>query len=202
MHVVHNGLIDDFPKEIEDSWRTSLSDMPKVTIGFLGNMGYAANDLAARKLCEEVLPELRRSMPNLDFRVKVIGKHPSESLRGLAGSSVEVTGEVDEIWTSAQAVDIFVFPMTQGAGMQNKLLEAMRMKRPIVASRLCMAGLFNAQRSQVLAADTPREIAASVYRLVADSTYRQFHIERNIEHLLNFDMEAMVERYIALVRGD
>lgn len=201
VRVLPNGLVDDFPVERESHWREALSMLPKLTIGFLGNMGYEPNDEAAQLLCRKYLPQLQAEFPGLDVRVKIVGKGATQDLTSLSGPKVEITGEVEEIWTHLEEVDVFVFPMLRGAGMQNKVMEAMRSRRPVIASGLCVAGLPTMSEHYALVADDPDAAVKQVRKLIANEESLRKGIEKNLSYVRSLSTSRMVTDYISCLRA-
>ncbi len=79
-----------------------------------------------------------------------------------------VTGYVPDIRPYLRAARVAVCPITVGAGIQTKVLEAMAMGRPVVAtSRACQA-LSVKNGEHLLIADKPDEFADAVVRLIHD----------------------------------
>lgn len=200
--VVPNGLVDDFPEERNANWRQAFSRLPVITVGFIGNMAYEPNDLAAQALCSEYLPVFRRKLSAFAFRTKIVGRSPTPELLRCRSDVVEVTGAVDEIWTHLEDIDVFVFPMKTGAGMQNKILEAMRSKRPVVASRLCRAGLPHSTRFAVEQGDTPDEVADAIGKLVASPMSVRNDIDTNLDYLATLRTADVVRHYLHAVLSD
>lgn len=199
--VIPNGLVDDFPVERELSWRRPLSQLPKLTLGFLGNMGYGPNDRAATTLCRDILPEVQRELGSLAVGLRIIGKNPSEELRAYGGEKVEITGYVEEIWSAMEGVDVFIFPMEHGAGMQNKVVEAMRSHRPVVASSICLNGLPESQRARVVVADSDRDIALAVRELVESPPAIQRVVEGNLSYLKMLQERMLTQAYASTLLG-
>jgi glycosyltransferase involved in cell wall biosynthesis len=79
---------------------------------------------------------------------------------------VIVTGEVADVrgWLAAAAV--VVAPLKLARGVQNKVLEAMAMARPVVASLAAAEGIDHADT--IRTGGTVGEIAEEVNRLLAD----------------------------------
>jgi glycosyltransferase involved in cell wall biosynthesis len=63
---------------------------------------------------------------------------------------------------------VFVCPLRTGAGVKNKLLAAMAMRCPVVATSLSLEGLEACPGEQVLVADTPFDFATQVLRLLTE----------------------------------
>ena len=113
--------------------------LARPTIVFTGQMDYAPNVEAATWFAREVLPLVRRHRPGAAFAI--VGRAPTAAVRALAGEHVTVTGEVPDTrpWLAAAAV--CVAPLRLARGVQNKVLEAMAMARPVVASAAAAEGI-------------------------------------------------------------
>ena len=129
-------------------------------------MDYWPNIDAAVWFAGEMLPLLRQRHPAVRFYV--VGRSPDPAVQALAGEGVVVTGTVDDVrpWLAHAAV--VVAPLRIARGIQNKILEAMAMARPVVASAAC-AGPIAAERGQeLLAAETVADYVARIESLLAD----------------------------------
>ena len=104
---------------------------------FTGNMSYAPNVDAAKRLVQAVLPKV--TTPGV--RVLIAGTKPTAEVLKLAGENVEVTGWVPDLRTAYDEADIFVAPLRIGTGQQNKILEAMSMGLPCITTTHVMNGL-------------------------------------------------------------
>jgi glycosyltransferase involved in cell wall biosynthesis len=142
----------------------SLTHSP--VIGYLGHMGYRPNVDAALHLYQEVFLPLKMHIP--DLRLIIIGRGPTDQLRRLADESVMVTGEVQNIWEYIHKVRVFVFPMTSGAGLQNKVLEVMYAGKPVVTTDICMNSVGAQNGIELLAANDSKEIRDYTQALLTD----------------------------------
>jgi sugar transferase (PEP-CTERM/EpsH1 system associated) len=107
---------------------------------FTGFMDYLPNIDAAQWFAREVLPMLRRSVPHARFWI--VGAAPAEEVRALAAlPGVRVTGRVPDTRPYLAAADIVVAPLRIARGIQNKLLEAMAMARPVIATPEAFQGV-------------------------------------------------------------
>lgn len=131
--VVPNGVDTEF-------WSRSSATRGRDTVIFTGAMQYPPNTDAALFLIREVLPRIRRARPHT--RLLIVGRDPTTRLHR-AGSSpgVTVTGAVDDIRPYLEESTVFAAPIRFGAGIQNKVLEALAMELPVVASPLAADGL-------------------------------------------------------------
>jgi glycosyltransferase involved in cell wall biosynthesis len=116
------------------------TNLPSPNIGFLGHMSYPPNVEAVHWLFDNIFLPLRRNMP--DLSLIIIGRNPSNSIVELGkNKGVIVTGTVDDIWPYINSVDVFVFPIWTGAGIKNKVIEAMYSKRPVVTTEIGNEGI-------------------------------------------------------------
>ena len=135
-------------------------------IGFLGNMAYGPNVLAAEILLAEILPLIRATLP--DATASIIGRDPVASITSRRCDFIEVTGTVGNIWPYIQKIGVFIFPMRSGAGLQNKILEAMAAGVPVVASPYCADSLERDGRDALLVASSSADFAAAATSLLTD----------------------------------
>jgi glycosyltransferase involved in cell wall biosynthesis len=131
--VVPNGVDIDY-------WQRTSPTLGRNTLVFTGSMNYPPNSDAARYLITAILPLVQRSVP--DVKVLIVGHSPTPDLVELGRNpAVTVTGFVDDVRPYLEEATVFVAPIRFGAGIQNKLLEALAMELPVVASPLAADGL-------------------------------------------------------------
>ncbi|WP_308461467.1 TIGR03087 family PEP-CTERM/XrtA system glycosyltransferase [Sphingomonas citricola] len=133
-------------------------------IVFTGQMDYKPNVDAVVAFAREVLPRVRERHP--DARFAIVGRAPVREVRALAGEAVIVTGEVPDVRGWLAAADVVVAPLALARGIQNKVLEAMAMARPVVASPAAAEGIDHAGTIRVAGVAT---MNAAVTALLDDS---------------------------------
>ena len=122
----------------------------EIPLVFTGAMDYWPNVDAVSWFAAEVLPRLREKRPQLRFHI--VGRAPTAAVRALAavaGAGVVVRGTVPVVRPYLQHAAVVVAPLRLARGIQNKILEAMAMGRPVVAATACV---------EALTADPGREI--------------------------------------------
>lgn len=192
IHVVPNGIFHADAPPLE---RASASNK---VIGFLGDMSYVPNISAALRLAERIFPRIRSRLS--DATLLIIGRDPAPAIRGLDGCAIRVTGTVENIWPYVAGANIFVFPMFEGSGLQNKILEAMFAGVPVVTTSIAAASLNATSGEQLLVADSDEEIAAEAIKLLCDPAYanRLSEVARSFV-MREFSWPAILPRYAAIV---
>ena len=138
---------------------------PTPLLVFTGQMDYRPNVEAVRAFARDVMPVLRQTC---DARFAVVGRRPDPSVCELDGKNgVIVTGEVPDVrpWLAAAAV--VVAPLRIARGIQNKVLEAMAMARPVVASAGAYEGIDAVPGRDLLVAESAGAQAEAVISLLA-----------------------------------
>jgi len=134
-------------------------------IVFTGQMDYRPNIEAVTWFAEAILPRVRAAHP--EARFAIVGRNPTEAVKALARhAGVTVTGEVADVrgWLAAAAV--VVAPLKLARGIQNKVLEAMAMARPVVASSAAAEGIDHGGTIAVGA--TAADLEEAVNALLSD----------------------------------
>jgi sugar transferase (PEP-CTERM/EpsH1 system associated) len=160
VHVVPIGVdLDEF------SWAPPPLDEPRIV--FLGNMRTLPNQDAALFFAREVLPRVRRWVPEASFWV--IGAEPGPALKRLDGmDGVRVTGAVPDVLPFLRPARVAVAPMRLGAGMQNKVIQTLALGIPSVVSPLALEGIDAKDERHLLVGDDADATAERVVRLLED----------------------------------
>ena len=135
--AICNGVDSDY--FAPDPSRASPFAPSELPVVFTGAMDYLPNIDAVTWFANDMLPRLRGNWPSLRFHI--VGRSPTPAVRALAGEAVNVTGTVPDVRPYLQHAAAVVAPLRVARGIQNKILEAMAMGRPVVASRACVETL-------------------------------------------------------------
>ncbi|HYO88430.1 MAG TPA: glycosyltransferase family 4 protein [Candidatus Limnocylindrales bacterium] len=106
---------------------------------FTGNFEYEPNADAARLLAREILPAVQARRP--EARLWLVGNAPPPDVQALASGSVTVSGNVPDMLPYLQQAAVFVSPLRLGAGIKNKVLEALAAGCPVVGTPLSFDGI-------------------------------------------------------------
>jgi sugar transferase (PEP-CTERM/EpsH1 system associated) len=161
IHAVSNGIhVDHFDP---------AADFPRLTpdergegpiLLFTGQMDYPPNVDAVSWFAREVLPAL-------PGRFVIAGRDPAPAVRSLTGPRVAVTGAVADMRAWLAAADVVVAPLRIARGIQNKVLEAMAMGRPVVASAAAFEGIEAEPGRDLIVADGAEAMAEAINGLLA-----------------------------------
>lgn len=122
---------------------------------FTGAMDYWPNVDAVTWFADSVLPAVQAREPAARFYV--VGRRPTDAVRALdARSGVTVTGGVPDVRPYLEHAVVAVAPVRVARGVQNKVLEAMAMARPVVCSPSAFEGIrASAGRELLVGASAP-----------------------------------------------
>ncbi len=186
-------------------WKRSTRHLGRHTLIFTGAMNYRPNADAALHLIREILPAVEERVP--EVRLLIVGKDPPPALqRAGRRHNVTVTGFVEDMRPYLEQATVFAAPLRFGAGMQNKLLEAMAMEVPVVASPLAADGLRTEEGERPpihVPANTAAFVEALVRALEAHSASRAPDREARRFVQAHFVWEASgekLDRVLHLVR--
>jgi sugar transferase (PEP-CTERM/EpsH1 system associated) len=165
IRAVTNGIDLAFYDPTAEFPRLGGSYHPLVV--FTGQMDYRPNVDAVTRFADRCLPPLLAERPDLCFAI--VGRAPTPSVLRLADRpGIIVTGSVPDVRTWLGAADVVVAPLRIGRGIQNKVLEAMAMARPVVASAAAFQGITAKAGRDLMVADTPGEQVGAILSLLAN----------------------------------
>lgn len=161
--VVPNGVDTAF-------FRPSGGPVEPATLIFEGNIGFLPNTDAVLFFASEVLPLVRRAVP--EVRLRIVGKDPPAAVQALACPAIEVTGFVPDVRPYVHPGTVFVCPLRKGAGIKNKILQAWAMGKAVVATPASVGGLAIDEGVNILVRDRPQAMAAAIVELLRCETLR------------------------------
>lgn len=155
-----------------EAFRPELIEPEPDTLIFGGALTYNANYEAMQFFLDQVYPQIQRECPAI--RLSITGSYKGVNLDRLRlDKSVTLTGVVDDIRTVIARAQVAVVPLLTGGGTRIKILEAMALGTPVVATSKGAEGLDLTHGKQILISDGPAELSAQVIRLLRDPALRQ-----------------------------
>ena len=162
VHVLENGIDTDF---FNPAAQFKRIDTMGSLIVFTGQMDYRPNIEAVTWFVDTILPHVRVRHP--EARFAIVGRNPTDAVKALGRQpGVIVTGEVADVRGWLSAATVVVAPLKLARGVQNKVLEAMAMARPVVASAAAAEGIDHADT--ILTGATVGELSEAINDLLSD----------------------------------
>jgi sugar transferase (PEP-CTERM/EpsH1 system associated) len=198
IHVIGNGVdLEYFQPQAHPA---STAETENEYLVFCGLMDYFPNVDAVIWFSREALPIIRQEEPAIRFRI--VGARPTRAVMELNTlPGVEVVGRVDDVRPFVQKAAVSVAPLRVARGVQNKVLEAMALAKPVVATPQACEGIPAEPEKDILVADNPRDFAQAVLHLLRDEQLRREiatrardYVERNHSWEKNLDrLHAMLQ---------
>jgi sugar transferase (PEP-CTERM/EpsH1 system associated) len=157
------------PNGVDLSYFTPGDDSAREpeTLVISGKMSYHANVSMVLYLVQRIMPAIWASRPNV--KLWIVGKDPPGEIRDLGlNPAVLVTGTVDDVRPFLKRAAVAVAPLRYGAGIQNKVLEAMACATPVVSTPQAVSALSVRPGREALVAEDPGEFAEKVLCLLDD----------------------------------
>jgi len=155
---------------------------------------------AARRFATAIFPLIKREWPAAEFVIAGAAPVPAvQALGAIAG--VRVTGTVADLRPNIWSATVYVSPLSAGFGVKNKILEAMALGTPIVATSRSLSGLADVVPGvHLLHADSDEQIAAAVQRLLNEPALAD-HLAGNARRLVEqrYTWKAVAARYEAVL---
>lgn len=184
----HAGGLLAIPNGVDtEYWRRATPALPPDRLVFAGVLGAPSNEDAALLLIRRILPLVRRHVPAV--HLVLAGRDPSSRLRLAADREplCELAADLADLRALMEQATVFVAPLRFSAGIQNKLLQAMAMSIPVVATPSAADGLITA------AGPPPLAVGGSVEQ-VASAAIEALHRARR-DPTPDYEARRFVERH-------
>lgn len=135
------------------------------TLVVTGKMSYHANVTMVLNLVEKIMPKVWEKVP--ETKLYVVGKDPSpEIVEAGKNSNIVVTGTVDDMRPYLHKATVAVAPVVYGAGIQNKVLEAMACGIPVITTPQSAQAISAIPDKEFCIAEIPEEFALKTVELI------------------------------------
>jgi sugar transferase (PEP-CTERM/EpsH1 system associated) len=191
----------DVPTGVDtEFFRPSGTVRPQAhSLVFTGSMDWLPNDDAIRYFMREIMPLIKKSVP--DVTLTVVGRNPAPALVDLSKEdpSLIITGRVDDVRPYMDSAAAYIVPLRIGGGTRLKIYEAMAMEKAVVSTTVGAEGLPLTNGVELVLADEPAAFAEAVVRVLTDPDYagelghRAAAVVRE-----NFGWRQVTERFISI----
>ena len=198
VHTVPNGVDVEYfdPGVVFDNPFPQGTD----PVVFVGAMDYWPNVDAVVWFAREVLPGLQKANPDAEFHI--VGSNPSDDVRALdQQAGIHVTGRVPDVRPYLKHARCIVAPLRIARGVQNKVLEAMAMAKPIIATGAALEGISLRDGLGVKICEEGSDWITAVHQLIGDSS---LHAEQPAarKHVMeNYSWDASAKSLAEIVAG-
>lgn len=169
---VPNAVVCPHGQDVPPLERVRAATREPRTIVITGVMSTYTNVDAATWFAKEIFPRVEAEVPGARFLI--VGRNPQKSIRELAQPGrIEVTGEVPDVYDWLCRSEVAVAPLRIGAGMQNKIVQAMACELPVVATKVANEGIAARPNDQILLGEDPETLASHVVHLLQHPEARE-----------------------------
>lgn len=163
--VINKNNIAVIPNGSDTFQCTKAKELNKIV--FTGNMGYFPNQNAVTWFLENCFNRIKKEIPHVRF--VIVGKNPPKYIQKYHdGQNIFVKGFVESMTDELCSASISIAPMQSGSGMQNKILEAMSIGLPVIATELGRGDIKALNGKSILIANTPDQFVGSCIELLSN----------------------------------
>lgn len=169
---VPNAVVCPHGQDVPPLEQVRAAEREPGAIVISGVMSTYTNVDAASWFAGEIFPRVEQELPEASFWI--VGRNPQRAVSALARPPrVVVTGEVKDVGEWLCRAQVAVAPLRIGAGMQNKVVQAMACELPVVATSIANEGIGGTSEENLLLRDDPVSFAETVVRLLRDAPLRR-----------------------------
>lgn len=137
---------------------------PNPRLGFVGHLGYPPNKSAVAFILRDIVPRLKAK--GLDPKITIAGRSPGRRIAALIKSyDALLIADPISLEPVYRDLDALIIPLREGGGTRIKVLEALAVGRPIIASSKAVDGIDLVDGEHFLLAQTASEFAEAILRL-------------------------------------
>lgn len=150
----------------------------------------------------QVLPLIQKKIP--DISLKIIGKNPPEEFYNYENLGVEVLGYVKSVIPYLQKANIYIAPLFVGSGIRIKILEALAMGLPVIATTVSAEGIEIDQKSGLFVNNDSSQQAKCIIELLKNKEKMDELSNKSVNAIKNKyswqgNVEIMLNEYVKLL---
>ena len=187
---ISNNNIDILANGVDFSIFQPNKTKKQYDLLFSGHMGYIPNISAAEYTIKSIMPLL-----NEEVNLLVGGIGISKELKKEAKDNIVLKEIFPHIREAFWQSKILIAPMNISIGLQNKILQAMAMKIPVVCSKEANGSVGGTHNKNIVLANNPKEYKLAIDRLLSDTEFYNKISENSYEFVnTNFSWEVVNEK--------
>ncbi|HEU5227907.1 MAG TPA: glycosyltransferase, partial [Ktedonobacteraceae bacterium] len=185
----------------QDYFHAYTGEREPDTLVFSGKMSFHANVAGVLHLVSQIMPLIWQKRPGV--KLVIVGSNPPASVRRLARDPrIEVTGYVTDMRSYIGRAQIAACPLPYAVGVQNKILEAMALGTPVVASSHAAAGLLAKADQDLLVVDDPSAFADAVLHLLSNLDLWQRLSQNGLTYIAANHNWTQIVNYLTAIYHD
>jgi GT2 family glycosyltransferase len=205
-------VVNDLTGDRRKAWSVPLTDDLPVSelplearrgILFLGNFRHPPNVEALEFLCREVVPLLDEQLLE-EHPIWVVGTGLDDRIRLIADTlrHIHMIGWVPYTTPYLHRARISAVPLLHGAGMKSKMVQSLMAATPAVSTNIGVEGMRLVDEEHVLVANSPREVADGITRLLTDDALWQKLATAGREQVMReYSREVIRDMFLEGLRG-
>lgn len=167
VQAVRNGVDDTLFRPSIDFDSPYPTEAPVAV--FTGAMDYFANVQGVKWFADFVWPAVKRNLPDAQFWI--VGSNPAKEVLALESETgIHVTGYVADVRPFLKHASVAVAPLQLARGVQNKVLEALAMGLPVIATPQALQGLEGDLPDSVTAVYDAEQYAERLLQALSGTT--------------------------------
>jgi len=182
-----------------DSAQIKTLDIHAKSVAFTGAMDYWANENAIVWFVKHVWPVVLSS--HSDAVLYVVGSKPGKDILALhETNNIIVTGRVEDVRPYILQTSVSIAPLRIARGIQNKVLEALAMAKPLVLTSMAAEGIKTQNSEGYDVIDEPQQMAAALTNILSDVDDSTTRLMANREFVkTHFSWRSEMEKITELV---
>lgn len=141
-------------------------DITQIKLFYIGSFDWMPNT-------EGVLWFLRNSWPlihskNKHIRMVIAGRSMPSIIRNYKTPNITIMGEVPDARSFMNENDVMIVPLLSGSGIRIKIIEAMSLGKPVVATPAAASGIPYRNGCGMVVAKEPKKLAEEVLAIASD----------------------------------
>jgi polysaccharide biosynthesis protein PslH len=166
---------------------------------FLGAFDWLPNKNGINWFVNNVFPEIAKHYP--ETKLYIAGKSLKKNINIYNNKNIVTEGEVESSVEFMKKHDVLVVPLLEGSGIRIKILEAMSLKKPVIATTKAADGLNVINKENILMADTPQDFINAVTYLNNTGNYDKI-AENGFQFVKNnYSSQAAINKLILFYKN-
>lgn len=161
---------------------------------FIGGLDYKPNLDALLYYQQDVFP-LLKALPGVNARLDHIGNAPNHLRARFSPEVVSFSGYVQDLLPALTGAAYFMAPIVSGTGIKTKILEAMAIGLPVIATTQAMSGLKVEHRKHCFIWKRPSDLAEGMQLASDPGVAEQIGLTGRRYVEANFSSDAIRHRW-------